>query len=330
MSTPKVVYFNIEDTLEYENSLLEEWGVAGQIELIEKKTGTNDPDAFIEAVDGADGVVIEYFEYTAEIMDSTPDMKIVALQSIGTNAVDKPAATAHGIAVTNSPGFCVEEVATTAVGMVIDLARKITFYDRSVRAGHWDPILGPIPHRISGKTIGLVFFGGIPQAMVPALTALGLRVVAWAPTKSVEFLAQYGVEKAETLEELLAQSDFVSLHTPLLPETTHLIGEKELAVMKPDAFLINTARGSVVDEPALVAALTEGVIAGAAIDVIEDEDTEQTELRTLENVVINPHAAFLSEESFYEAREISLRNLVDRLVEKKRPRNLVNKDLIVE
>lgn len=330
MSTPKVVYFNIEDTLEYENSLLEEWGVAGQIELIEKKTGTNDPDAFIEAVDGADGVVIEYFEYTAEIMDSTPDMKIVALQSIGTNAVDKPAATAHGIAVTNSPGFCVEEVATTAVGMVIDLARKITFYDRSVRAGHWDPILGPIPHRISGKTIGLVFFGGIPQAMVPALTALGLRVVAWAPTKSVEFLAQYGVEKAETLEELLAQSDFVSLHTPLLPETTHLIGEKELAVMKPDAFLINTARGSVVDEPALVAALTEGVIAGAAIDVIEDEDTEQTELRTLENVVINPHAAFLSEESFYEAREISLRNLVDRLVEKKRPRNFVNKDLIVE
>ncbi|WP_062205274.1 C-terminal binding protein [Demequina salsinemoris] len=327
MAAAKVVYFNITDTLDHERSLLEKWGVADQVELVEA-TAPNEDDAFVAAVEGADGAVVEYFEVTAEVMDRLPGLKAVGVQAIGTSNIDVASATAHGVTVVNAPGFCVEEVALHTVGMIIDLVRNISLLDRTVRDGKWDPMLGPMPHRISGKTIGLAFFGGIPQGMVPMLKAMGLEVLAWAPTKSVEFLADFGVGKAETLDELLERSDIVSLHTPLLPETHHLISERELALMKPTAYLINTARGKVVDEPALVAALREGRIAGAGIDVIEDEDgDESTELSTFDNVVITPHAAFLSEDSFLAAREISLRGLVERLVHGERPANLVNRDV---
>lgn len=327
MTVPTVVYFNIADTLDHERSLLRQWGVAEAIELVEVKAPDNEPATFVDAVRGADGVVIEYFELARPTIEALPGLRICAVQAIGVSNIDVEAATDHGVCVTNAPGFCVEEVSLHAIGLIIDLVRKISFLDRRVRAGEWEPLTGPIPHRISGRTIGLVFFGAIPQAMVPILRAMGLRILAWAPTKTAEFLAGFGVEKAESLDELLERSDVVSLHTPLLPETHHLIGARELALMKPSAFLVNTARGKVVDEAALVSALRDGTIAGAGVDVIEDEDTERTELRGLENVVITPHAAFLSEESFLAAREIALRQLVERLVEGRRPTNLVNRSV---
>ncbi|MCI1832443.1 MAG: hypothetical protein LKI77_05825, partial [Bifidobacterium sp.] len=137
------------------------------------------------------------------------------------------------------------------------------------------------------------------------------------------------VRKVDTLEELLKTSDFVSLHTPLVEETRHLISRRELAMMKPEAFLINTARGEIVDEPALISALREGAIAGAAVDVIEDERTERTALTEFDNVIINPHAAFLSEESFYEARRMALEGMVDVLLGSREPRHLVNGDWAV-
>ncbi|MGO1315553.1 MAG: C-terminal binding protein [Cellulomonadaceae bacterium] len=330
MTAPTVVYFNISDTLDYERHLLADWGLSEALTLVDVKAPDNEPATFLEAARDADGVVVEYFELTGDVIARLPRLKVAAVQAIGSSNIDAEAATAAGVCVTNAPGFCVEEVALHTVGLLIDLVRKISYLDRRVRAGEWEPLSGPIPHRVTGKTMGLAFFGAIPQGMVPLLTAMGLRIVAWAPTKSAEFLAEFGVEKAETLDALLEQSDVVSLHTPLLPQTHHLIGARELALMRPDAYLINTARGKVVDEPALVAALRSGQIAGAGIDVIEDEDSEQTELRTLENVVITPHAAFLSEESFLEAREIALRQLVQRLVEGRRPQNLVNRDVVWE
>ncbi|MDR1833775.1 MAG: C-terminal binding protein, partial [Propionibacteriaceae bacterium] len=223
-----------------------------------------------------------------------------------------------------------EEGALHTVGLLIALVRKISFLDRSVRAGKWDPILGPLPQRVTGKQIGLVFFGGIPKKMVPMLKAIGLEVAAYAPTKTAEYLAEFGVSKIDTLEELLATSDFVSMHTPLKAETRHMIGADEFALMKPSAFFLNTARGAVVDEAALVRALRTGIIAGAGIDVIEDEDTEQSELFGLENVVITPHAAFVSEQSFAQAREMALSQLVQVLVENRRPDYLVNTDVKIK
>ena len=324
----KVLYYNIDDNLDYENSLLKEWGIS-DIELIEIKDpkGTENFVSHINEVK-AEGLVVEYESVTAEVMDSCPTLKQVSLQSIGYNNVDIKAATEKGISVTNIPGFCAEEVSVHAIGMLIDLVRKISFYDRTVRSGKWDPLLGYKTYRMTGKTFGMVFFGEIPKKMVPVLKALGLKILVYAPTKTKEFLAEYGCEKAETLEQLLKESDFVSLHCPLIKDVTyHLIGEKELSLMKKEAFLINTARGSVVDEKALVSALKTGTIKGAGIDVIEDEANETSELFDLENVVITPHAAFISEDSFYDGRRRALEQLVQRFSKKVKPSTIVNKDV---
>ncbi|PKQ30787.1 MAG: C-terminal binding protein [Actinobacteria bacterium HGW-Actinobacteria-2] len=324
--TAKVVYFNIDGDLDYERELLAEWGVADQIELIEVKAPDNAEDTFVTALTEAeaDGVVVEYYELGGAAMDRLPNLKVASVQAIGYSNIDADAAAARQIAVTNAPGFCSEDVALHTVGMLIDVVRKISFLDRSVRAGKWDPLLGPMPHRITGKKVGLVFFGSIPKLMVPMLKAIGLDVLAWAPTKTTEYLAEFGVTKVETLDELLTQSDFVSMHTPLNPQTKQLMGAAQFAMMKPTAVFINGARGAVVDEPALVAALRDGTIAAAAIDVIADEDNETSELFELENVVITPHAAFVSVESLNSAKEIALRQQVQYLVEGRLPENTVN------
>ena len=332
MSKKQVVYYNVDDTLDFENSLLKEWGV-DDIELVEVKNGDDrdKPEVFLEATKNADGIVVEYFNVNASIIEKMEKCRIVALQAIGYSNVDTDAATAKGMAVTNSPGFCTPEVAVHTVGMLIDIARKISYLDRTVRAGSWNPLLGGMPHRFAGQTVGLVFFGSIPKYMIPILKAMEMKVTCWAPTKSAEYLAEFGVEKIETLEQLLKESDFISMHCPLVmkespgrPATYHIIGEKELKMMKPTAYLVNTARGQVIDEAALVKALKEGWIKGAAVDVIEDEASEQSELFELDNTLITPHAAFVSVQAFEDARIIALRQLVELLHDGKVPTNLVN------
>ncbi len=326
----KVLYFNIDDNLDYENALLKEWGV-DDLELIEVKDKEY-KKTFGEYVrdTGAEGLVVEYEQVTREVMDMSPELKIISLQSIGYNCVDIPAATDHNICVTNIPGFCADEVALHAVGFAIDLARKITFFDRTVQDGKWDPLLGYKTYRLKDKVFGMVFFGEIPKRMVPVLKSLGLKILVYAPTKTKEYLEEFGCEKAETLDELLENSDFVSMHCPLIKDVTyHMMGEEQFKKMKKTAFFINTARGSVVDEPALVKALKEGEIQAAAIDVIEDEVTESSELFGLENCILTPHAAFMSEDAFYEGRRRCLEHLAQRLSNKmeQRPTNLVNKEV---
>lgn len=324
----KVLYFNIDDTLEYERALLEEWDIK-DIELIEIKDKEY-KKTFGEYVrdSGAEGLVVEYDKVTKEIMDMCPELKIVSLQSIGYNNVDIPAATDHHICVTNIPGFCADEVALHSVGFAIDLARKITYFDRTVQSGKWDPLLGYKTYRMQNKVFGMVFFGEIPKRMVPVLKAIGLTILVYAPTKTAEYLKEFGCEKAETLDELLEKADFVSMHCPLIEGVTyHMMGEEQFKKMKDTAFFINTARGSVADEKALVRALKEGWIQAAAVDVIEDEMTENSELFGMDNCILTPHAAFMSEDSFYEGRRRSLEHLVQRLSKKERPTNLVNSDV---
>ncbi len=326
----KILYFNIDDNLDYENQLLKEWGV-DDLELIEIKDKEY-KKSFGEYVrdSGAEGLVVEYDKVTEEVMEMSPELKIVSLQSIGYNNVDIPAASKRGICVTNIPGFCADEVALHAVGFTIDLARKITYFDKRVREGKWDPIQGYKMYRLKDKVFGMVFFGEIPKRMLPALNALGLKVLVYAPTKTKEYLAEYGCKKAESLDELCEKSDFVSMHCPLIEGVTyHMMGKEQFAKMKKSAFFINTARGSVVDEAALVEALKTGEIQAAAVDVIEDEMTEKSELFELENCILTPHSAFLSEDSFYEGRYRCLEHLAQRLSEKmqQRPTNLVDPEV---
>lgn len=328
MDKKRVLYYNIDDSLDYENSLLKEWDI-DSLELVEVKDREG-KKSFIEYAYDFDGVVVEYQKMTKEIIESLPNLKIITLQSIGYNNVDISAATENNVCVTNIPGFCTEEVALHTIGMIVDLVRKITFLDRSVRKGKWDPLCGYKTYRLTDKTIGLYFFGSIPKAMMPMLKVMGLNVLVYAPTKTKEYLEEFGAEKVETFDELLIKSDFVSLHCPLMASTTHLISERELKLMKESAYLINTARGKVVDETALIKALKEGWIKAAAVDVIEDEDNEQSELFSLENTVITPHAAFISEDSFYEGRRRALKQLVLRLAKNEKPESLVNKELEIK
>ena len=321
----RVVYYNVADTLDYENSLLKKWGI-DSLELAEVKN-RGGGQSFAEAAAEADGAVVEYEPVTRPVMEKLKRCKIIALQSIGYNNIDIRAATENGICVTNAPGFCTEDVALSCVGLLIDLARHISYFDRRVRAGVWEYESAPPMHRIRGKTAGLVFFGSIPKAMAPMLKGLGLRVLVYAPTKTAEYISSFGAEKADTLDDLLRESDFVSLHMPLKDETFHMIGAEQLKKMKRTAFLINTARGAVVDEAALADALRDGTIAGAAVDVVEDVEGHETALTGFANTVVTPHTAFLSEESFYGAREIALRQLVQRLARREPPENLVNREL---
>ena len=227
--------------------------------------------------------------------------------------------------MTNAPGYCAPEVAEHTIGLMLALDRKIPFFDRQVRKGHWNPTEGYPLYRIAGKTVGLVFFGEIPKRMVPVLKAFEMKILVYAPTKSGEYLSSFGCKKVE-LEELLHESDFVSLHCPLIKGVTeHLIGEAELKKMKPTSFLINTARGAIVDEKALVKALRQGWIRGAGIDVLEREQSAESDLTDMEErVVITPHAAYISEDALHEGRRIALEQLVSCIIMEERPKNAVN------
>lgn len=323
MSGPdEVVYCGIGDDLDHERSLLADWGVADRLRLREADPGDRGPDALVAALRGASAAVVENVDLTADVLAALPGLRLVAFQGIGCNGVDLAAAARLGVQVANAPGFCVDEVAAHTVGMVLDLTRRITFFDRRVRAGEWDPLPPgePLPRGPRGLRVGLVFFGAIPRAAAPALAALGMQVAAYAPTVPDDVLARHGVERYVTLDDLLRGSDVVSLHAPLTGATRHLVGERELSLMRPDAVLVNTSRGAVVDESALVAALAAGRIAGAAVDVIEDEAGAATGLRGLPTVVMTPHSAFLSEASYLRARGMALESVVDVLVHGRRPR----------
>lgn len=327
----KALYYNTDGDLSYENGLLDEWGV-DDLALYEVK----DPRRSIGLSNSlkkikADGLVVIYDKVTEEIMKDNPSLKIVSLQSIGYNNIDIDAANRYGISVANVPGYCADEVAEHTIGMMLDLARSITFLDRTVQSGCWDPMRSYPLHRLKGQTLGLVFFGEIPKRIAPVARALGMRVLVYAPTKDATYLSSFGCEKADTLDQLLSTSDFVSLHCPLIKDQTyHLISRHELSVMKKDAFLINTSRGEVVDENALYDVLVHHQIRAAAVDVIEDELHQKSPLFSLDNCIITPHSAFLSKDSYYEAKRRCLYHLVQRLSEKGQGKyhSLVNADAL--
>ncbi|MDO9396290.1 MAG: C-terminal binding protein [Herbiconiux sp.] len=321
-ATHEIGYVGIGDDLGQERRWLDGWGLAHAVTVQNVDLDGGDRGLLAEQLSGFDALVVEGIEVDRPLLERLPGLRIVALQSIGTDSVDLDAAAELAVAVSNAPGFCTEEVAAHTVALILDVVRQVSFYDREVRAGGWEPLPGGrgLPLRPSGLTVGLVYFGSIPQRVVPVLAALGMSVGVFAPSKSAADLAGWGVRRFDTLEELLRESDVVSLHAPLIPATRHLIGAAELAVMKPGAYLVNTARGGLVDEVALVDALESGVIAGAALDVIDDESSGSTCLRRLPQVVMTPHTGYLSEESALSARRMALESVVDVLVHGRSPR----------
>jgi D-3-phosphoglycerate dehydrogenase / 2-oxoglutarate reductase len=267
-------------------------GIAALVPLQTKK-----PDEFIEQATDCDALLNTYAgPITAEVMGRMPKCKIIARYGIGVDTIDLDAATAAGIIVTNNPTYCIEEVAEHTMALVLACARKVVFYDRLVRNGRWEVPPGKPLFRLAGSTLGLVGFGNIARQVAIRAAAFGMNVLYSDPFVKED---QFNVPgKSADLDTVLTQSDFVSIHPPLTAQTRKMIGDEALSRMKRSAWIINCARGPIVDTEALVRALDAGKIAGAALDTTDPEPLPNPHpLRGRENVVINPHVAWYSEQA---------------------------------
>lgn len=247
----------------------------------------------------ADAVIVGGAPITAAVLDGMPNCKVVARYGVGVDTLDLDAAAARGVICAHVPDFCMEEVGNHALLLMLAAVKKLVVLDRTVRAGTWrPPTLAPMQH-LHGQTLGLVACGNIAQAFAKRAHALSMRVIGYDPYLDPARAQAAGIELVPTLGDLLAQSDVVSVHTPLNPETRHVINAETLAAMKPSAFLINTSRGPTVDQAALVDALQRGRIAGAGLDVFEEEPLPaDSPLLALDNVTLTPHSASYSDEAF--------------------------------
>lgn len=253
-----------------------------------------DEDAIIQQAHDADAIIVSSSPMTRKVMSSIPKLKVVVRTGVGYDVIDVPAATDLGVIAVNIPDLWVREVANHALSLLLAWNRKIIDLDREVRSGVWQPRVPGVVGHLHGETIGIVGLGNIGTAFAKRVKALELQVIAYDPYVSEEHFAALGVERV-SLEELAARSDYVSIHCFLNNETRGLINETFLRGMKPTACLINTSRGPVVDEQALICALQEGWLAGAALDVREQEPPLQdSPLSRMDNVILTPHAAYFS------------------------------------
>ncbi|MGB3681897.1 MAG: D-glycerate dehydrogenase, partial [Rubrobacteraceae bacterium] len=259
-----------------------------------------DQDKLLEAAGGAAAILCTVSEtIDAEVIDAAGEnLKVVANMAVGYDNIDVQAATERGIIVTNTPGILEETTADTAFMLLLAAARRLGEAERFLRAGKWEAwgpkqLIGP---DVWGKTLGIVGFGGIGQAVARRAKGFGMDILYTARSRKDAAEKELGARKVE-LDELLRESDFVSIHTPLTDETRHLVGADELGLMKPTAVLVNSSRGPVVDEAALAEALENKSIFAAGLDVYEEEPEVHPKLLELENAVLAPHIGSASIET---------------------------------
>jgi D-3-phosphoglycerate dehydrogenase / 2-oxoglutarate reductase len=248
----------------------------------------------------ADAVLVTYAKLPGELLKELKRCKVIGRFGLGVDNIDIPAAAQLGITVTYVPDYCLREVSDHAMALLLALARKIALSNSLAQSGRWEvPPIVPL-RRLEGQVLGLIGFGNIPRALAPKAKAFGLTVITHDPYVSADVVAALGVEST-SFEDLLGRSDFVSVHAPLLPATRGLMNAAAFARMKKGAFLVNTARGPLIDEPALVAALDSGRLAGAALDVVAVEPLAgDSPLLGRDNVILTPHTAFYSVEALEE------------------------------
>ncbi len=267
----------------------------------------------LAAVNDVDGLLCLLTDtIDAEVFDAAPRLKVVANYAVGYNNIDVAEASRRGILVTNTPGVLTETTADLTWALILAIARRIVEGDRFMRAGKftgWAPML-LLGSDVYGKTLGIVGIGQIGQAVARRALGFNMRILYHDQWELPPVAEQLLHADDVSLEELLQQSDFVTLHVPLLPETHHLIGARELEMMKPTAYLINASRGPVVDETALVEALRNGVIKGAALDVFEEEPAMKPGLAELDNVVVVPHLGSATIETRTAMADLAVDNLL--------------------
>ncbi|MBL8822173.1 MAG: phosphoglycerate dehydrogenase [Planctomycetia bacterium] len=280
----------------------------------------------IQLLHGIDATIAGMEPYTERVFAAHPQLKVVARVGVGYDAVDVAAATRHGVAVTITPGTNHETVAELTFALLLALTKQITTDDRQMRQGIWHRHV-TIPVR--GSTLGIVGLGRIGKAIAVRAQAFGMKVQAFEVQPDQEFVKQQGIRLVD-LPTLLQTSDVVSLHAPATPETKHLINRQTLAMMKPTAFLINTARGGLIDEPALVEALKNGKLAGAGLDVFAEEPPAKDHpFYQLDNIVMTPHTGGTDTKSRIDMAELAAKAVVELLAGRWPEELVVNKDVRV-
>ena len=308
-------------SLEPERKVLESLGV----EL--RPAQSKSEEEIIALAQNADAVLNCYAKMTARVIEKLDRCKIIARYGIGVDNVDLAAASKAKILVTNVPDYCVDEVSDHALALLLALARRIATAHGAVTAGAWDVVSHTGIRRLRGQTLGLLGFGKIAKALASKVQPLGMKVLVYDPYLDAELISRHRAE-AVSLDRLLAEADAISIHVPLSSETRNIIGERELALMKSAAFLINTSRGGIVDEQALASALKEGQLGGAALDVLNVEPPpEDHPLREAPNLILTPHLAFYSRESVIELQTKAAEE-VARALKGEPPRSPINREVL--
>jgi len=269
---------------------------AGHRLRIAPRTAERTPADLFALLEGVDAAIVSTDPFDASVLDAVERLRVIARVGVGTDSIDLRAAARNRVAVCTTPGANTVSSADHTIALMLAALRRVPEHDRAVRAGRWDRTGRATGRELSSATVGLIGYGAIGQAVRRRLAGFGARVLVcdpFAPASAVD------VEHL-SLEALLRASDVVSLHLPLTAATRHLLDRQRLSLLAPHAVLVNTARGGLVDENALAAALETGRLRGAALDVFATEPPETTRLHALENVILTPHVAGLSETSIRE------------------------------
>ena len=268
-------------------------------------------DALVAALEGCVGVVAGDDRFTADVLARLPELRAISKWGVGVDGIDRKAAATRGVAVTNTPGMFDDEVADVAMAYAITLLRQLHAINDGVKRGHWPK---PAGRSAKGLQMGIVGLGGIGRALARRAVAAGMNVAGFDPAPESRAAAESIGVAPVSLDELLSTSEVVSLHCPLTPETRHLLDADRLAAMKPGAFVVNTGRGALIDTEALVAALRSRHVAGAALDVLEEEPPSPLNpIRDADNVILGSHNASNTLEASARTHQAAIINLARSL-----------------
>lgn len=319
VGTPFIL--NFEDPMEIFQPLVDE----GLEVRLDECRGYMPEEDVIKAISGAVAVIAGAEPYTARVIESAPNVQIISRAGVGVNNVDVAAATGRGIVVTNAAGTNSVSVAEHFFGLLIGACRRIAWLDQKIRTGLWREIQPALPP-LNGKTLGILGFGNVGKQVAKRAAAFDMRIIANDIVRDEETAAKYGVEFV-SLDELARESDYLTCHVPLTPETKHIIGRELLKSMKPDAFVFNLSRGPVADLDALAEALKEGVIRGAGVDVFPEEPPDYDHpIFSLENVVLTPHLGGRGEDAIRNNLEHTTQCVLD-FFRGQRPSTVINPEV---
>ncbi len=322
MSNLKAVFTDYQyENIDQEKKILTDAG----IDVYEYQI--KDAKQLLDITKDADAIITQYSDINREVIENLEHCKMIIKYGIGVNNIDSNAATEKGIYVCNVPDYGIDEVSNHAIALLMALARKLPTITDALRKGDWGyGSIVPL-HRVAGSTLGLIGFGRIPQLVAKKMAGFDVNIIAYDPFFDKQKAADMGVKLVD-LDELCKESDYISIHCPLTPETTHIINKDRLSMMKQHAIIINTARGPVICEEDLIEALNSHTIAGAGLDVYEEEPIKiDNKLLSMENVIATPHCAWYTEEAILNLQR-KVAEEVANVLQGNLPFNLCNREVL--